>query len=54
MNALVVRVTTSDLEDLIKAAKENEASQRVFTTWEGKGDPECICLVIEDDSDSDG
>lgn len=49
MNAVVIRLPVSQLKELIKAAKENEASQIVVTEFEGKGVPECVCLVVEDD-----
>ena len=49
MNAIVIRLPISQLEELIKTARENEASQIVITEFEGKGVPECVCLVAEDD-----
>jgi len=48
-NALVLRLSVSELEQAILAAKENEATTIVKTKWEGKGLPECIHIVVEDD-----
>jgi hypothetical protein len=49
MNAWVIRLKVAQLEKLIEAAKENEATQIVITEHEGKGLPDCISLVVEAD-----
>lgn len=49
MNAVLIRLSIEKLEQLIEAAKEDGASQVVVTEFEGKGVPECVCLVAESD-----
>ena len=48
MNAIVIRLTIEELKQLIGQAKEDGASQVVITEFEGKGEPDCVCLIAED------
>ena len=49
MNAIVLRLTIDELESLIEAAEENGASQLTTTKFEGKGEPDCVCLLVFQD-----